>query len=123
MTTESVARAYITAVSSHDLAPLDRLFDSTLTASFAGRTFSKTDWIDALARLLPALERNENLEIFAELHRACVAYDFVTNTAAGTIRCVELLTVTDDRITSIELLLDRVAFAPVNEELAARAAA
>ena len=53
----------------------------------------------------------------------CVVYDFVTDTAAGAVRCIELLTVDGGVITEIELLLDRVAFAPVNQALEERAAA
>jgi ketosteroid isomerase-like protein len=70
--------------------------------------------------LLPALVRNEVREVFADGDRACVVYDFVTDTAAGAVPCVELVTVRDGRITGIELIFDRVAFAPVNEALAAR---
>ncbi len=77
--------------------------------------------LTALQRLMPALIRNELREVFVAGERACVVYDFVTDTAAGAVRCVELLTVTDGRITQIELLLDRAAFAPVNAELAERA--
>jgi hypothetical protein len=47
-------------------------------------------------------------------------YDFVTDTAAGAVRCIELLTISADKIREIELVLDRVAFAPVNEALKAR---
>lgn len=66
--------------------------------------------------------RNEVREVFADGDRACVVYDFVTDTPAGAVPCVELVTVRDGRITAIELIFDRVAFAPVNEALAARAA-
>ena len=118
MDTASIARSYIDAVSSHDLRPLDELFGDSLTATFADNTSDKATWIAALTRLLPALVRNDITDVFADGDRACVAYDFVTNTPGGTIRCVELLTVHDDRITAIELILDRVAFAPVNQALA-----
>ena len=117
-----VARSYIEAVSAHELSPLDHLLDDGLSASFAGGSVDKEEWIAALNRLLPALIRNDIREIFVEGDRACVVYDFVTDTDGGTIRCVELLTVTDGRITNIELILDRVAFAPVNQALSERAA-
>ena len=77
----------------------------------------------ALERLLPALLRNDIREVFVDGSRACVVYDFVTDTPAGTVACVELLTVDDGRIREIELLLDRAAFGPVNAALAERAAA
>jgi hypothetical protein len=38
------------------------------------------------------------------------------------VRCVELLIVEDGEVPTVELILDRVAIGPVNEELARRAA-
>ncbi|WP_285115886.1 nuclear transport factor 2 family protein [Leifsonia sp. fls2-241-R2A-40a] len=119
--TATVARGYIQAVGAHDPDALGDLFDDALRAEFAGTTSDKAAWIAALERLMPALVRNELREVFTDGDRACVVYDFVTDTSAGAVRCVELLTVHDGRITQIELLLDRAAFAPVNEELAQRA--
>ncbi len=120
--TETIARRYIHAVGAHDEEPLADLLDVALVAEFAGTTSDKDGWLTAIHRLLPALVRNEIREVFADGDRACIVYDFVTDTAAGAVRCVELLTVRDGRIAHIELLLDRAAFAPVNEELAKRAA-
>jgi hypothetical protein len=45
----------------------------------------------------------------------------VTDTPAGAVVCVELVTVQDGRITEVELVLDRVAFAPVQATLKERA--
>jgi hypothetical protein len=121
-TAPEAARAYIQAVSDHDLTRLDALFDNELRAAFAGTDYGKSEWIGALARLLPALIHNEICEVYTEADRVCVVYDFVTNTDAGAVRCVELLTVIDSKITTIELLLDRVMFAPVNRALKERVA-
>ncbi|MEY9952754.1 nuclear transport factor 2 family protein [Leifsonia sp. EB34] len=121
--TAAVAREYIEAVGAHDLERVDELLHEELAARFAGGTLGKREWMAALDRLLAALVRNDVREVFADGERACVVYDFVTDTAAGAVPCVELVTVRDGRITAIELIFDRVAFAPVNEELAARAAA
>lgn len=118
----AVARAYIEAVGSRELTQLDALLDSRLTAEFFGATFDKPGWTQAIARLLPVLIRNDIIDVFAAGDRACVVYDFVTDTPAGAVRCVELITVAHGRITEVELLLDRVSFAPVNaalQELAA----
>ncbi|MCU1578876.1 MAG: nuclear transport factor 2 family protein [Rhodoglobus sp.] len=120
MTTSSIARAYIGAVSTHDLAPLETLLDDSLDALFAGGHLDKAGWIAALQRLLPVLVRNDIREVFVDGDRACVVYGFVTDTPVGAVTCVELLTVSEGQITSIELLLDRVAFAPVNAALADR---
>lgn len=121
-TAPEAARAYVQAVSDHDLTTLDALFDDQLLAAFAGAEYGKREWVSALDRLLPALIHNEIREVYTEADRVCVVYDFVTNTDAGAVRCVELLTVTDGKITTIELLLDRVTFAPVNQALKERAA-
>ena len=118
----SIARTYIEQVGSHDLDAVALLLDDTLVARFAGTELSRAEWLTALGRLLPALVRNDIHEVFVDGDRACVVYDFVTDTAGGTIRCVELLTIRDGRITEIELVLDRVAFAPVNAALEERAA-
>ena len=119
----AIARAYIEAVGAHDLGTVDGLLADGLAARFAGGTIGKREWIAALDRLLPALVRNDVREVFAGGDRACVVYDFVTDTAAGAVPCVELVSVREGRITEIELIFDRVAFAPVNEALAERAAA
>jgi hypothetical protein len=121
--TESIARRYVDAVGTHELAPLHDLLDDRLEARFAGDAVGKTEWLTALERLLPALVRNDIREVFVDGDRACVVYDFVTDTPAGTVTCVEVLTIDDGRIRDIELVLDRVAFAPVNATLAERTAA
>jgi hypothetical protein len=115
-----IARAYIDAVGAHDLDSLDTLFDDSLDAAFAGGHFDKGEWIAALRRLLPVLVRNDIRETFVAGPRVCITYDFVTDTSAGAVACIELITVDRGRITSIELLLDRVAFAPVGVALEAR---
>jgi ketosteroid isomerase-like protein len=117
----SVARSYIEAVGAHNLALARDLFDDELIATFAGTPNDKATWLAALNRLLPALVRNDITDVFADGDRACVAYDFVTNTDGGTVRCVELMTIAQGKIVSLELILDRLAFAPVNKELSERA--
>jgi ketosteroid isomerase-like protein len=119
---DAVARAYIDAVGAHDLAALDELFAETLVARFAGADSTKGEWVTALRRLLPILVRNDIREIFESGDRVAVVYDFVTDTLAGAVLCVELLSIHDGRIHRIELLLDRVAFAPVQVALQERAA-
>lgn len=119
--TAAAARAYIDAVGARDLEPLERLLDERVVATFFGTELGKREWIEAIRRLLPALIRNDIREIFATGERAVIVYDFVTDTPAGAVACVELVTVDGGRITEIELLLDRVAFAPVHEALQARA--
>jgi hypothetical protein len=122
-TTEAgtVARAYIDAVGARDLAPLETLLDDQVVATLSGLRLGKEEWIEAIGRLLPVLIRNDIREIFVAGERACIVYDFVTDTPAGAVVCVELVTVQGGRITDVELVLDRVAFAPVQAALQARA--
>jgi SnoaL-like protein len=117
---EGIARSYIQAVGSHNMEALENLLGEDLVATFAGTTLDKDGWTAALRRLLPVLVRNEIREVFTAEDRACVVYDFITETAAGAVQCIELLTINADKIREIELVLDRVAFAPVNEALKAR---
>lgn len=117
---EGIARSYIQAVGSHNMDAVDPLLDEDLVAAFAGTVLGKAGWMAALKRLLPVLVRNEIREVFTAHDRACIVYDFVTDTAAGAVRCIELLTITAGKIREIELVLDRIAFAPVNESLKAR---
>jgi len=115
------ARAYISAVGAHDIDTVESLFADDATATFAGQVLSRADWINGLRRLFPALVRNDILEVFTAATRACIVYDFVTDTEAGAVRCVELVTVKGGKITEVELIFDRVAFAPVNAALEERA--
>lgn len=117
---EIIARAYIDAVGAHELERLETLFDESLVATFAGGRFDKGEWIVALRRLLPVLMRNDIREVFVAGSRVCVSYDFVTDTPAGSVACIELISVDRGRITEIELILDRVAFSPVGIALKER---
>ncbi len=119
---KAIATEYIESVGRGDLEPLDGLLSDELVASIGGNVSTKTEWIVALGRLLPALVRNDILRVYTDEDHACVIYDFVTDTPAGAVRCVEDLVIdAEGRIRSIELIFDRVAFGPVNEALRERA--
>ncbi|GAB3396443.1 hypothetical protein GCM10027568_30530 [Humibacter soli] len=121
-TPAGVARAYIEAVGAHDLDTVDDLLAETLEARVGTGSSDKTEWLTALRRLLPALVRNDIRDVYEDRSHACVVYDFVTDTPAGAVVCVENLHVDDGRITDIELVFDRVAFGAVTTALAERAA-
>jgi hypothetical protein len=120
-TLKETAAAYIQAVG-------DKRYDAVaeyLTADVAFKgPFMSSDsaqaFLSALQRMAPIWERNEVRASFADGDRAAVFYDFVTNTPAGAIPCVELLTFRDGRIASIELLFDRAQFAPAQQALGQR---
>ena len=83
----TIARRYIQAVGAHDLDTVRGLLADDLSALFAGGTLGRDEWLGALKRLLPALVRNDIREVFADGDRACVVYDFVTDTPAGAVPC------------------------------------
>jgi ketosteroid isomerase-like protein len=85
----------------------------TPDVSFKGPATSTTSsdaFIAALKRMAPIWIRNDVRAVFAEGDRAAVFYDFVSNTPAGAMPCVELLTFRGERIERIELLFDREQF-------------
>jgi hypothetical protein len=113
---------YIELVGAHDLAPLDELFADDLVAITGGRSFDKDEWIGALERLLPVLVRNEIREMFTNGATACIIYNFVTDTEAGAVPCVEWVSVADGQITAIELIFEKANWAHVSAALQERAA-
>ncbi|MEO8906971.1 MAG: nuclear transport factor 2 family protein [Microbacteriaceae bacterium] len=120
---KAVATAYIDTVGAGDLGPLDDVLADDLTASVGGNVSTKQEWIAALGHLLPALVRNDIRHVYVDGNNACVVYDFVTDTPAGAVVCVEDLELDrDGRIRTIELVFDKVAFAPVTAALRERAA-
>jgi hypothetical protein len=114
---------YIELVGAHDLDPLSTLFADDLVAVTGGTSFDKAQWIQALARLLPALVRNDIRRVFSDGADACVVYDFVTDTEAGAVPCVEWVSVADGQITRIELIFEKANWAHVATALRERAAA
>ncbi|HEY1531830.1 MAG TPA: nuclear transport factor 2 family protein [Galbitalea sp.] len=111
----AIARKYIELVSAHDLAPLDDLISESVVTTTTSGSFGKAEWIGALHRLLPTLERNDIREVVVDGPSACVVYDFVTSTDAGPVRCAEWVTVDHDGwIVAINLLFDKTNWAAVD---------
>jgi len=119
---EVIAR-YIELVGARDLEPLGELFADDLVATTAGASFDKQQWTAALERLLPVIVRNDIREVFENGDKAAVVYDFVTDTDAGAVPCVEWVTVRDGRITTIELIFEKANWGSVAAALQARATA
>jgi hypothetical protein len=111
---------YIDLVGAHKLAPLEDLFADNLVAKTSGATFSKAEWIVALRRLLPVVVRNDIRHVFVDGDDACVIYDFVTDTEAGAVPCVEWITVTGDQISAVELIFEKANWAHVAKALQER---
>lgn len=117
----AVATRYIELVGAHDLRPLEELISDSVIATTVAGTFDKTEWVAALARLLPVLERNEIRHVVVDGNTACVIYDFVTDTDAGAVPCAEWITVdADGRMTDIRLLFEKTNWATVAAAIQAR---
>ena len=117
----AIAIRYIELVGAHDLGPLDELISDTVVATTVAGTFSKPEWIAALARLLSVLERNEIRQVVVDGDSACIVYDFVTDTEAGAIPCAEWITVdADGRMNSISLLFEKANWGAVAAAIQAR---
>jgi ketosteroid isomerase-like protein len=108
LTTAEVARCYLEQVSAHDVEPLQALLADDLVAEVGDDTFGKADWIAALGRLVLALVRYDIRHVLTDGAVAVVVYDFVSDTSAGSVPCVEVLTVADGRIRSIQLVFERL---------------
>lgn len=115
---KSLAARYIEACGQHDYEAVTQYLTSEV--SFTGPNMQSTGadaFVGSLKRMTPIWVRNDIQHVFVDGNTACVVYDFVTNTETGASRAVEVLTFHDDRIASIELLFDRVKFAPAVQAL------
>ncbi|GAC1300706.1 MAG: hypothetical protein NVSMB19_07700 [Vulcanimicrobiaceae bacterium] len=119
---KSLALHCVEAAGNKDYATVKELLapDVSFTGP-SGTTQSADAYIGALKRMAPVWQRSDVKAAFADGNRACVLYDFVTRTAAGAVPCVEVLTFEGEQIKDVQLVFDRVAFAPAAEALAPRA--
>jgi hypothetical protein len=113
----TVAIDYINAVGARDSAALGPLLAEDLVATVSGDTFDKAAWVAALERLMLAVVRNDIRHVFTDGATACVVYDFVTDTEAGAVPCVEIVTVEGDRIHAIELIFERARWSHVMDRI------
>jgi len=120
---KTVALAYIDACSRKDWEAASRLLAPDVEFIGPGRSLKGADpYLAVLRRIGAVWVRSDVKKVFADGPDVCVIYDFVTDTAAGSVPTVELLRVAGDRIARVVLFFDRVAFQPASEEVARRAA-
>ena len=118
----AIATRYIELVGAHDLDAVEGLLAENVVATTTRGTSTKAEWIAALRRLLPVLERNEIRQVVVDGDSACVVYDFVTDTEAGAVPCAEWITIdADGRMTAINLLFEKTHWAHVVAALQDRA--
>ncbi len=119
--TETVARAYLTAVGNKDLTRLKALLAPDI--SFVGpvMTISGAPGVlEALKRIGAIHVRNDIQRVFVDGDEACVIYDFVTDTV-GSVPTIEWLRIEDGRVRSVKLYYDQLPWQVLRRELEARA--
>ncbi len=120
---KSIALSYIDACGRKDLDTVATLLAPDLEFVGVSRTVRGADaYLGVLRGLAPIWVRSDVKKAFADENDVCVIYDFVTDTAAGAVPCVEWLRIEAGRIRSARLIFDRASFKPASDELAKRAA-
>ena len=121
---KSLAVRYIEAAGSKDYAAITPMLAPDVTfKGVAFETRGAEEFIAPFKRMAPVWVRSDIRNVFVEGDQVCVIYDFVTDTDAVSVPCIELITFRDEKITRVELFFDRVQFAPAAEALAKRPAA
>lgn len=119
---QHLATTYVEAAGAGDYDALPALLDPEI--EFRGPYVTlrgAADYISALRRLAGVRVRHDVLKTFVNGEDVCVIYDFVTDTPAGAVPCVEWLTFERGKVRSIRLFFDREQFAPAREALRQRA--
>ena len=119
----AVAREYIEAVGQKRFDRVAALLhpDLAFTSPDAKDIHGAEGYVAALKRLAPILLRNDVKRVFADGDEVCVVYDFVTDTAVGTVPSVEWLRLDGGRVRSVRLIFHTASWPKVVQELKARA--
>jgi hypothetical protein len=98
----------VEAVGDKDLSKIEALLAPDVEYTGPAMTLSTAaEVLTALRRIGAILVRNEIRRVFADGNEACVIYDFVTDTAIGSVPTVEWLRIEGGRIRSVKLYYDR----------------
>ena len=122
-TTDAVAvsHEYIQAVGQKDFDRVASLLHNNVEFQMPGKTLrGAAEYLAALKRLGPILERNEIKETLVDGNDVCLVYDFITDTTAGAIPSVEWLTLEDGRIRTVRLIFHKERWPDVLAELRGR---
>jgi hypothetical protein len=117
----AVSVAYIEAVGDKRLDELGSLLHPQLEATVDDRSFNRDEWIAALHRLAPILERNDVRHTVVAGDQVSVSYDFVTDTPVGAVPSIEWVRIEDGQVRTIRLMFETARWPEVMEELARRA--
>ena len=119
----TVALRYIEACSRKDWNATSRLLAPDVEFIGPGRSVKGAEpYLSVLRRIGSVWVRSDVKKVFVDGQDVCVIYDFVTDTAAGSVPTVEWLRVDGDRIARVVLVFDRLTFQPASEEVTRRAA-
>ena len=120
--TRELVTAYINAVGENRLEALPAMLDPDAVFVVGDMTLRGADaFIGGFRRLTPIIVRNEIRKIFVDGDEACVIYDFVTDTPAGSVVSVEHLKLRNGRIASSLLVFERLHWPEVQAVLKERA--
>ena len=119
-----IALSYIEACSNKDYAKVTSLLSPEISFVGPGNSTNGAElYLAVLKRLAPIWVRSDVKKVLVDGDDVAVIYDFVTDTASGSVAILELMHIENGRIASTKLIFDRLAFKAANEELARRAAA
>lgn len=115
-----LTRRYVNAQGAHDWRSVADSLDDDLVFRLGEIERGKEDYLKILQRLELIWLGNCVKRIFAEGSEACVLYDFLSDTPAGAVACVEWLRFRGGRIREIDFLLEREKWGIVEQEMAQR---
>ena len=120
---KSLVDAYVKAASDKDWEDLGELVQPD--AKFSGTVKDvegREAFVQGFRNLAPIAIRHDVRDIVVEGDKAFVLYDFVTDTAVGSVLCGEFLTARDGLIDSSVLIFDLRRWPEVLQGIARRTA-
>lgn len=115
---KTIALKYIDGCGRGDFDAVAALLAPDIHFSGPGGQYDGAEpYLKVLRRLGQIWKGSQVKRVFADGDEVCVIYDFVTDTAAGSVPTIEWLKVEGGRIAQVRLFFDRVQFAPAAEEL------
>jgi ketosteroid isomerase-like protein len=101
----TVADKYMAAMDRKDYDAFAELIHPEAVFVTGGRSFhGAAAYVEGYRKLGPILARVEPGPIVQQGDRIALAYDFVTETPVGAVRCAEFLTLRDGRIARCEFI-------------------
>ena len=120
----ALAVAYIEAVGGKDFDRVAELLHPEVEFVTSGpRIQGIPAYVGALRRLAPIIVRNDVHSTVVDGNDVAIVYDFVTDTAAGSVPTVEWLTTEAGRIRTSRLIFHKEHWPAAVAELARRATA